>query len=91
MAPKRLRNLVLLLASLIFYAWGEPIYITIMLFSTVFDFFNGLAIEKYRDNKKISKIVLINSLVVNLGLLGFFKYSGFFVDNINAIFGAYFL
>ena len=88
MAPKRLRNLVFLLASLIFYAWGEPIYITIMLFSTVFDFFNGLAIEKYRDNKKISKIVLINSLVVNLGLLGFFKYSGFFVDNINAIFGA---
>ena len=86
LAPKKLRNLFFFLASLIFYAWGEPIYITIMLFSTVFDYFNGLAIEKYRNNKRISKAILINSLIVNLGLLGFFKYSGFVVQNINNLF-----
>ncbi len=85
-APKKLKNLALFIASLIFYAWGEPIYITIMLFSTVFDFFNGLAIEKYRDNKRVSKAILINSLVINLGLLGFFKYSSFFVENFNSLF-----
>ena len=83
LAPKKLRNLVFFIASLIFYAWGEPIYITIMLFSTVFDFFNGLAIEKYRNNKRVSKAILINSLIINLGLLGFFKYSDFFIENIN--------
>ena len=86
LAPKKLRNLVFFIASLIFYAWGEPIYISIMLFSTFFDFFNGLAIEKYRDNKRISKIILINSLIINLGLLVFFKYSGFFIENINNLF-----
>ena len=74
------------MASLIFYAWGEPIYILIMLFSTVFDYVNGLAIDKYRRQKSIAKAVLINSLVVNLGILGFFKYSDFIVRNINSFF-----
>ena len=81
--PKSIRNLVLFIASLVFYAWGEPIYILIMLFSTFFDYFNGLLIDKYRDNKKITKSVLINSLVINLGILCFFKYYGFIVTNIN--------
>ena len=85
-APKVLRNLVFLIASLIFYAWGEPIYILIMLFSTVFDYVNGLAIDKYRGRKNLSKAILINSLIINLGILGFFKYSGFIVSNINSFF-----
>lgn len=85
-APKALRNLVFLIASLIFYAWGEPIYILIMLFSTVFDYFNGLAIDKYRERKYLSKAILINSLIINLGILGFFKYSDFIVTNINNFF-----
>lgn len=72
-SPRKIRNLVFFIASLIFYAWGEPIYISIMLFSTVFDYFNGLFIDKYRENKKITKLVLVNSLVVNLGILCFFK------------------
>ncbi len=74
------------MASLIFYAWGEPIYILIMLFSTVFDYANGLAIDKYRGRKNITKAILINSLVVNLGILGFFKYSDFIISNINSLF-----
>ncbi|PEF33613.1 MBOAT family O-acyltransferase [Bacillus wiedmannii] len=86
LAPNRLRNLILFAVSLIFYAWGEPIYITIMLFSTVFDFVNGLLIAKYKERKKLATIIFINSLVVNLGLLGFFKYAGFFADIFNSMF-----
>ncbi|PGS78310.1 transcriptional regulator [Bacillus cereus] len=85
-SPKVIRNAILFIISLIFYAWGEPVYIVIMLFSTVFDFVNGLLIEKYRNRKNLVRIIFINSLVVNLGLLGFFKYSGFLIDTINSIF-----
>lgn len=85
-SPRFLRNLVLIIASLIFYAWGEPVYIGIMLFTAVFDFCNGLLIEKYRKSKNISRLVLICSLTVNLGILCFFKYYGFFASNINNFF-----
>ena len=67
------RNLVLFLFSLVFYAWGEPVYICLMLFSTIFDYVNGLLIEKFGAKTKKSKIVLIVSLIGNLGLLGVFK------------------
>ncbi|WP_461614559.1 MBOAT family O-acyltransferase [Clostridium sp. Marseille-QA1073] len=85
-SPRALRNLILLLVSLVFYAWGEPLYILIMIFSTVFDYVNGLLIDKYRERKGIARAVFINSIVVNLGILCFFKYYGFVVDNINNIF-----
>ena len=87
-SPKGIRNLVLLIASLIFYAWGEPIYIFIMLFSTVFDYIIGLLINKFREKRSVARIFLITSIVVNLSLLGFFKYTDFFISNINGIFGA---
>lgn len=86
-SPKGLRNFVLLIASLIFYGWGEPVYISIMIFSTVFDYFNGLLISKYRDHKVIPKFILINSMVINLGILFFFKYYNFMVVNINNLLG----
>ncbi|MGH1280431.1 MBOAT family O-acyltransferase [Bacillus basilensis] len=86
-SPKVLRNFILFIVSLIFYAWGEPVYIVIMIFSTIFDYVNGLFIDKYRDRKGITKAIFINSIVINLGILGFFKYYGFVVDNINTIFG----
>jgi len=85
-SPKHLRNLVLLIASLIFYAWGEPLYILLMIFTTVFDYTCGLLIEKYKGKKRTSKGIFIVSIIVNLGMLGFFKYSGFIVENINKIF-----
>ncbi len=75
LVPKRMRNLVLFFGSLFFYAWGEPVYVVLMLFSTVSDYTLGLCIEKYR-NTKHKKIFLLCSIVINLGLLGFFKYSG---------------
>ncbi len=85
-SPKGLRNVLLFFASLFFYAWGEPTYLFLMIFSTVFDYVNGLLIEKYRDRKGIAKVILINSIAVNVGILCFFKYFGFVVDNINNIF-----
>lgn len=86
LAPRPYRNVVLFVASLVFYAWGEPVYIFIMIFSTVFDYFNGLLIEKNRGNKIIPKLVLITSVVVNLGILGFFKYYDFIIRNLNLVF-----
>lgn len=84
-SPKKLRNAILLAASLIFYAWGEPLYILIMVFSTVFDYFNGILIDKYRQRKRIAKLVFFISIAGSLAILGFFKYAGFVVDNINSL------
>lgn len=85
-APKKLRNIVMLIVSLIFYAWGEPIYIFLMLFSAVFDFINGKLIYKFKDNKRNATIVLLCSLTVNLSMLCFFKYYGFLLGNVNTLF-----
>lgn len=87
-APKKLRNLVLFLASLAFYAWGEPIYILIMLFSTVVDYTHGLLVEHFKEKNqdKKARLAVLSSMIINLGLLCFFKYSDFLVGNINAIF-----
>lgn len=87
-SPYKYRNLILFVISLIFYAWGEPVYITIMLFSTVFDFINGIQIEKMKQKNEQSKAkaILIISIVVNLGILCFFKYTNFFIGNINTMF-----
>ena len=90
LVPSRIRNLVLLLASLLFYAWGEPIYVTIMLFSTVFDYTNGRLIEKFKNENRpvAAKVTLIIDMAGNLGILGFFKYADFVLENVNAITGA---
>ncbi len=85
-APKKLKNAVLLVASLFFYYFGERTYIAIMLISSISDYCWSLLIEKYRG-RKITKLFLVMSLVVNLGLLGFFKYADFFITNINGILG----
>lgn len=78
LAPKRMRNLVLFFGSLIFYAWGEPIYILLMLFSTVSDYIHGILIERNleREKQAAAKGLLISSMAINLLMLGFFKYSG---------------
>ena len=72
--PGRFRNLVLFLASLIFYAWGEPKYVLIMLFSTVFDYTNGRLIEqfKHQGKEKLAKITLYRGLGWKLGNISFF-------------------
>ena len=77
-APKKGKNLVLFLMSLFFYAWGEPIYFVLMLFSTGVDYMNGLLVDRYLNEgkKRKAQLALTASIVINLGLLGFFKYSG---------------
>ena len=86
-APRWLKNTVILAASLIFYAWGEPAYILVMIISTLIDYFAGLVIWKWGENKHIRRTALIVSIVMNLTLLALFKYSGFAANNINALAG----
>lgn len=82
------RNVVLVVFSLIFYAWGEPLCVFLLIFSALLDYCNGRIIDKYRDRLG-AKLALAASLVINIGLLGFFKYSGFIVENLNVILGAF--
>ena len=85
-APKCLKNSLLLLASLFFYAWGEPKYVILMAVSITLGYVFGLLIEAWRGTK-LSKLFLILSLVTSLGLLGYFKYADFFISNFNAVTG----
>ena len=87
-APRKLKNGILFLCSLVFYAWGEPVYVVIMLFSTALDYTCGRLVERYRGTKK-QKIGLILSICVNVGLLAFFKYTDFFIGTVNSVFGAH--
>ena len=85
--PKNFRNIILFLGSLVFYAWGEPIYVSIMIFSTVLDYTCGRIIDHFREHKFIPKLGLGLSLLGNLGMLGFFKYGDFFIENTNNLLG----
>lgn len=87
--PQRMRNLVLFLSSLVFYAWGEPIYVVLMLFSTVVDYTSGRFVARNLDmgNRRRAKLFVAMSMIINLCLLGFFKYGDFMIANINALFG----
>ena len=82
--PRKWRNLLLFIVNLVFYGWGEPIYVTLMIFSTIVDYTCGYFISKYREtDKKKAKIFVVASMVINLSLLGFFKYAGFITDTLN--------
>ena len=87
-APKKSKNFIILLSGLVFYSWGEPIYVVVMLISTMIDYFAGLVMNHFEGKKLPRKLCLIVSVVMNLGLLGVFKYSGFIAENINAIAGS---
>lgn len=87
-SDNRIKNFMLLIASLFFYSWGEPVYIFLMIFSIIVDYIHGLKVEKYINlgkKKKAFKFV-VSSAIINLLLLGFFKYSDFLIMNINALF-----
>ena len=80
--PLKWRNALLLLVSLFFCGWGEPVYILIMVVSILIDYTHGLLVEKYRDNDKKARWFVGQSVVFNLLLLGFFKYWDFLADNL---------
>ena len=85
------KNCILLLASLVFYAWGEPVYIVLMLLSILFNFAAGRVIDSALSDGRtgLAKFQFIADVVYNLAVLGFFKYADFVVDNINGLFGAH--
>ena len=80
--PVKWRNLVLLMTSLFFYGWGEPVYVVIMIVSILIDYTHGMLVEKYRHNDRLAKWFVAESMIFNLALLGFFKYWDFFADNL---------
>ncbi len=84
--PKMFRNAILLLTSLVFYAWGEPRYVFLMVISIICGYICGLLIEKYKD-KLPSKLALLASCIISLGMLGYFKYADFFITNFNTVTG----
>ena len=83
--PVRFRNVILLLTSLVFYAWGEPVYLFLMLLSILFNYFSGLDIARNLPDKRAAKRSLVFNLIINLAVLGFFKYEGFVLDTLNGI------
>lgn len=87
--PTKARNLWLLLVSLFFYAWGEPRLVLLMVVSILLHYGWGLAIGASKT-PKMRKLFLIGSLVTGLGMLGYYKYADFAVENVNAIFGTAF-
>ncbi len=84
--PKRLKNTVLMLVSLFFYAWGEPKYVLLMAATILANYGAGLLIEKFRG-KVLSKVFVVLSVCVCLASLGYFKYADFFIENFNAVTG----
>ena len=89
LCPRKFRNLLLLAVSLLFYAWGEPVYILLMLFTIAVDYASGLLIDlfKRREKQGLARATLIVTVVINLGLLGFFKYTDFLIGAIDSLTG----
>ena len=82
--PNKFKNLVLLVSSLLFYFYGEPTYIWVLLLSCIINYTSALLIEKYRTK---SRVIMILTIIIDLGLLMYFKYTNFFINNVNNIFG----
>ena len=82
--PFAFKNTVLFLTGLLFYAWGEPVYVLIMLLSTAIDYCAGRLMDRFDSNKNIRKATLLVSVVMNLSLLGIFKYGSFFIGSVNS-------
>ena len=87
LSPLKLRNLILLLVSLFFYGWGEPVYILIMLLSIVVDYVHGMLVERWREDDRKARRAVASSVFFNLAILVFFKYWDFLAGNLNALTG----
>ena len=84
----RYKNIILCVSSLLFYAWGEPVYIVLMLLSMVFNYYVGIDIDENVLSPKKKKFALLLGIGYNIFALGFFKYSGFIVESVGSAFGA---
>lgn len=83
---KELHNSILLVASIIFYAWGEPKYLAIMLMTIIVNYFGAILVDKLRNNRKKQLFALWVTILINLGFLVYFKYFDFIITNINSVF-----
>ena len=90
LTPRRFRNAVLFFGSLIFYGWGEPLYISLLLFSTLVDFIHGKLVGSFlgRGNRKAAGCAVASSVCINLALLAVFKYMDFFIRSLNRLTGS---
>ena len=90
LAPGKFRNGILFFGSLIFYGWGEPVYITLLLFSTLVDFYHGKLVDqmKTKGKSRAAKCVVASSVAVNMALLIVFKYTDFLIGSFNSLSGA---
>ncbi len=86
LVPEKYKNIVLLISSLLFYAWGEPVYVILLILSILFNYFCGRDIEEKAETPQLAKRSLIFAVAINVLLLSFFKYYGFLMENINALF-----
>ena len=87
LSPLKLRNLILLVVSLFFYGWGEPVYILIMLLSIVVDYVHGMLVERWREDDRKARRAVASSVFFNLAILVFFKYWDFLAGNLNVLTG----
>ena len=85
---RTIKNIWLLAASLVFYAWGEPVYVLLMIVSIALNWFFALLLEKLDSSQAKRKVILVITCVVNVAIIGFYKYEGFFAENINALAGS---
>lgn len=87
---RRLQNIWLLIASIFFYAWGEPVFVFVLILSIIINWIAGLLIDKYDDNQYKRKVVLVVDIILNVLLFAVFKYTNFIVDNINIVLGDFY-
>ncbi len=83
--PRRFRNLTLFIVDLVFYSWGEPMLVLLMLVSILINYTAGVLLGARRQRKGVAKFIFITAIVLNLGLLGFFKYVGFIGETLNFV------
>lgn len=81
------RNIFLLIVSLFFYAWGEPVYVYLMMTVIMINWLLGILIERFREKKRLACAMLITAVILDIGILVFFKYGAFLTSNVNRLFG----
>src|SRR5690606_16646926 len=86
LAPKPLKNTILLGASLLFYIWGNPADLIILLLSILLNYIFANIIDLKKEKKTVSKLLLVITVIFNLFILALYKYAGFILDNINSLF-----
>ena len=85
LVPGKGKDIVLFAGSLVFYAWGEPVYVILMMFSALFNYYMGLELDRCPEESR--KANLIFAIIVNTAILGFFKYYGFLLDTVGGLIG----